>query len=175
MWNIYEDCHTCYTLGSLRKVSRQEMGKQDFLDKLRASLSGNVPARLVEDNVAYYADYINAQLRMGQPEDMVLNRLGDPRLIAKSIITANSGEEYVKNNGTSYYTDYEEEKYYTEPREQKLPKVVRVNGWVTLAIIIFVLILLINIVFSLLSAFFPLILMGGIVYFFIKVFRDWLN
>ena len=71
------------------------MGKQDFLDKLRASLSGNVPARVVEDNVAYYADYINTQLRMGQSEEMVLSGLGDPRLIAKSIITANSGEDYI--------------------------------------------------------------------------------
>lgn len=151
------------------------MGKQDFLDKLRASLSGNIPARLVEENVAYYADYINARLRMGQPEDMVLSSLGDPRLIAKSIITANSGEEYIKSNGTSYYSDYEEEKYYTEPREQKLPKIVRVNGWVTLAIIILILVLLVGAVFSLISLFLPLIMMGGIVYFFVKVFKDWLN
>lgn len=151
------------------------MGKQDFLEKLRASLSGNVPARLVEENVAYYADYINAQLRMGQPEEMVLSQLGDPRLIAKSIITANSGEEYVKNNGTNYYSDYEEEKYYTEPREQKLPQVIRVNGWVTLAIIILILVLLVGAVYSLISLLFPLIMMGGIVYFFVKVFRDWLN
>lgn len=175
MWNIYEDCHTCYTLGSLGKVKYANMGKQEFLDKLRASLSGNVSARLVEDNVAYYADYINAQLRMGQPEEMVLSSLGDPRLIAKSIITANSGEDYIKNNGTSHYSDYEEEKYYTEPREQKLPKVIHVNGWVTLAIIILVLVLLVSAVFSLISLFFPVIMMGAIVYFFIKVFRDWLN
>ena len=153
----------------------QNMGKQDFLDKLRASLSGNIPPRLVEDNVAYYAEYINAQLRMGKPEDMVLSGLGDPRLIAKSIITANSGEEYVKSSETSYYSDYEEDRYYTEPREQKLPKVVRVNGWVALAIIILVLVLLVGAVFSLISLFFPVIMMGGIVYFFIKVFRDCLN
>ena len=151
------------------------MGKKEFLDKLRASLSGNLPAGLVEENVAYYGDYINAQLRMGQPEDMVLSRLGDPRLIAKSIITANSGEEYVKSKGASDYSDFEEYKYYTEPREQKLPKIVHLNGWLTLAVVMLVLVLLIGAVFSLISLFFPLIMMGGIVYFFVKVFKDWLN
>ncbi len=151
------------------------MGKQEFLDKLRASLSGNVSPGLVEDNVAYYADYINTQLRMGQSEDVVLNQLGDPRLIAKSIITANSDEDYIRNNGTSYYSEYDEEKYYTETREQKLPKVVHLNGWITLAVIILVLVLLLSAVFSLISLFFPVIMMGAIVYFFIKVFRDWLN
>ena len=73
------------------------MSKQEFLDKLRAALSGNVPAKLVEENVAYYSDYINAQIRVGRSEESVLQSLGEPRLIAKSIITANYGEEYIKN------------------------------------------------------------------------------
>ena len=69
------------------------MSKQEFIEKLRSSLSGQIPGRMVEENVAYYEDYINYQIRLGQSEDMVMQSLGDPRLIAKSIITANADEE----------------------------------------------------------------------------------
>lgn len=151
------------------------MGKQEFLDKLRAALSGNVSAKLVEENVAYYADYINAQIRVGRSEDSVLSSLGDPRLIAKSIITANSGEEYVKNGHGASYNEVEDDRYYAETREQKLPKVVRLNGWVALAILILILVLVFGTIFSLISLFFPVIVMGGVLYFFIKVFKDWLK
>lgn len=151
------------------------MGREEFLEKLRAALSGNVSARLVEENVAYYADYINAQIRVGRSEESVLGSLGDPRLIAKSIITANSGDEFVKSHSNASYNEYDEEMYYTEPKKQHLPKVVHVNGWVGLAILILVLVIVLNAIFSLISLFFPVIVMGGIVYFFIKVFKDWLN
>ena len=70
------------------------MSKQEFIERLRISLSGQIPPRAVEENVAYYEDYINAQMRLGQPEEVVMQTLGDPRLIAKSIVTANTGEEY---------------------------------------------------------------------------------
>lgn len=151
------------------------MSKQEFLDKLRAALSGNVPAKLVEENVAYYSDYINAQIRVGRSEESVLQSLGEPRLIAKSIITANSGEEYIKNGYTSSNNEFVDDRYYAETREQKLPRVVRLHGWAALIVLILILVLVFGAIYSLISLFFPLIVMGGIVYFFIKVFKDWLK
>ena len=70
------------------------MGGQEFLDKLRLALSGQVAASQVEESIAYYREYISTQIRMGQSEETVLRNLGDPRLIAKSIISANAGEEF---------------------------------------------------------------------------------
>jgi uncharacterized membrane protein len=72
------------------------MNSQEFLDKLRLALSGQIMANQVEENIAYYREYISAQIRMGQSEEVVLRNLGDPRLIAKSIISANMGD--VQNN-----------------------------------------------------------------------------
>ena len=151
------------------------MNRQEFLDKLRLALSGQIEASRVEENIAYYREYISAQIRMGQPEEAVLGNLGDPRLIAKSIISANMGEERYTQGRFAKEQMVEEEEYYAQTREQKLPKVVHLNGWLALGVLILGVVVIIGAIFSLISLFFPVIVMLGIVYFFVKVFRDWLN
>ena len=59
------------------------MNKQDFIDRLRMALNGRVSPGLVMDNVNYYEDYINTEIRKGRTEEEVLESLGDPRLIAR--------------------------------------------------------------------------------------------
>ena len=61
------------------------MTKQEFLDGLGAALAGRISASLISENINYYEDYINTQVRMGRIEGEVVQSLGDPRLIAKSI------------------------------------------------------------------------------------------
>lgn len=68
------------------------MNKQEFLNSLRAALGNELGAAAAEENVKYYEEYISAQVRMGKSEDEVLRQLGNPKLIARSIIDArNSG------------------------------------------------------------------------------------
>lgn len=151
------------------------MNSQEFLDKLRLALSGQIGASQVEENIAYYREYISAQVRMGQPEEAVLGNLGDPRLIAKSIISANMGEERYTQGRYAREQVVEEDEYYAQTREQNMPKVVHINGWLALGILILGFVVIVGAVFSLISLLFPVIVMLGIVYFFVKVFRDWLN
>ena len=61
------------------------MDKQEFVDRLRMALNGRVSPGLVMDNVNYYEDYINTEIRKGRTEEEVLESLGDPRLIARTI------------------------------------------------------------------------------------------
>ena len=65
------------------------MNKQEFIDRLRAALNGRVSPNLVTENVNYYEDYINTEIRKGRTEEEVLETLGDPRLIARTIIETN--------------------------------------------------------------------------------------
>ena len=67
------------------------MNKQEFVDRLRMALNGRVSPGLVMDNVNYYQDYINTEIRKGRTEEEVLESLGDPRLIARTIIQTNGG------------------------------------------------------------------------------------
>ncbi|MDF2486808.1 MAG: putative rane protein [Herbinix sp.] len=62
------------------------MDKSEFLVQLRQSLSGEVASDVIEQNIKYYDGYISSQSR--EEEDRVLSVLGDPRLIAKTIIEA---------------------------------------------------------------------------------------
>ena len=152
------------------------MSKQEFIDKLRMALSGRVSASLVEENVNYYEEYINTQIRLGQSEASVMAQLGDPRLIAKSIITANNGDAA---SDTVYSTrqdsSYGGNGYYTEQRESNYPKIVRVPGWVWLVLAVVVLVLIVGIVFSVVSALLPIILPVLLIIFIFKLFKDWLK
>lgn len=152
------------------------MSKQEFIDKLRMALSGRVSAGLVEENVTYYEEYINTQIRLGKSEASVMAQLGDPRLIAKTIITANNGD-----GASDTVTDTKQERsrgdngYYSEPRENQYPKVVRIPGWVWLVLVILVLILVVGLIFSVVSALLPILIPVLIVVFIFKLFKDWLK
>ena len=78
------------------------MNKQDFIDRLRMALNGRVSPGLVMDNVNYYEDYINTEIRKGRTEEEVLESLGDPRLIARTIIQTNGGDNRSGYRNTVY-------------------------------------------------------------------------
>ena len=48
------------------------MNKQEFVDRLRMALNGRVSPGLVMDNVNYYQDYINTEIRKGRTEEELL-------------------------------------------------------------------------------------------------------
>lgn len=68
------------------------MTQREFIKQLKAALEeGNVSSRIVNDNVEYYNNYITEQLAAGRTIDDIINGLGSPRLIAKTIIEASNG------------------------------------------------------------------------------------
>ena len=69
------------------------MNRYEFISTLRTALTGKVPGTTVEDNIQYYEEYIEIQLRQGKDEAAVLEALGDPRLLARTIIEANKYAE----------------------------------------------------------------------------------
>lgn len=61
------------------------MDKVEFLAILRESLEGHIPNADVEENIAFYRNYFEeAEIS----EKKVIEELGDPRLIARTIIQA---------------------------------------------------------------------------------------
>ena len=135
------------------------MGKQEFLDKLRLALNGRVRTETVSETTAYYEDYINTEVRKGRSEEEVMSSLGDPRLIARTIIETNGGESQ----------DVSQE--YGEEGEVE-PHRLAVPGWVWLIAILVVAVVILSIVFKILSVLFPFILVMLVVSFLIKYFRD---
>ncbi len=62
------------------------MNKEAFIDTLRRALYGKVSDYELTDHVRYYEDYIRQEMNQGRSEQEVLEELGDPRLIARTIL-----------------------------------------------------------------------------------------
>lgn len=90
------------------------MKKEEFLSGLRAALALEIPDSEIESNLRFYEDYINGKIKEKE-EEIVIDELGDPRLIAKTIIETYQiahGPMYQNNkNDKSYNKSYEYEDY----------------------------------------------------------------
>lgn len=157
------------------------MSKQAFLDRLRAALNGRIPVLQIEDTIRYYQDYIGTQINSGKSEEEVMEALGDPRLIARTIIeTACSGDgkEASGNHQNSFYQDgsYQENYNYNQRTQGKTRhRTFRMQGWLAGILTCLVIFAIVSIVFSVLSFLAPVIVVAASVIFLIKLFRDWLN
>jgi uncharacterized membrane protein len=78
------------------------MDKKEFLSILREALEGEVDSRVVEQNISFYNDYISSQANKSEEE--VIEEIGDPRLIAKTIIETESSSG--GQTGGGYYSYY---------------------------------------------------------------------
>ena len=83
------------------------MSRQEFLQRLRETLTGEVPGNVVEENIRYYDEYISTEVRNGGTEEEVIASIGDPRLIAKTIMDANENAKDTSYSGENR-TVYEE-------------------------------------------------------------------
>ena len=55
---------------------------------LKSELEGRVPYSVIQENLRYYDSYIMEEAAKGQPEDEVIESLGGPRIIARTIVDA---------------------------------------------------------------------------------------
>lgn len=78
------------------------MNKYEFITELQKYLTGKVSTYKLQDLTRYYQDYIDTEIRKGRAEEEVIASLGDPRLLAKSIVTAQ------RNADTEWEEEYSE-------------------------------------------------------------------
>ncbi|MCM1187418.1 MAG: DUF1700 domain-containing protein [Lachnoclostridium sp.] len=149
------------------------MNRQEFIEKLRMALNGRLSQTAVADNVNYYEDYINVEIRKGRTEEDVLASLGDPRLIAKTIIQTNGGAGADMTQSVEY-RNMESDNFYNIGSDN-LPRIFRIPGWLATLIVIIVTLLVFAIIFSVLSFLAPVLLAIAAVMLIVKIFRDWLN
>ncbi len=81
------------------------MTKYEFLEKMRHALANDLNGSIVQENVNYYDGYISEEVRNGRDEAAVIEELGDPWAIARTIIesTGNAREEYIYDSGKQAY------------------------------------------------------------------------
>ena len=84
------------------------MNKEQFIDTLRRALYGKIDDYTLQDHIRYYEDYIRQEMGKGRTEQEVLQELGDPRLLARTIVETSS----LKNPDTVYTVDEEGQNSY---------------------------------------------------------------
>lgn len=62
------------------------MTEYEFLEKLKKALENDLDSRTVQENMDYYRSYIEEETRHGRSEGEVLEELGDPWVLAQSVI-----------------------------------------------------------------------------------------
>lgn len=149
------------------------MTKQNFLNSLRTALSNRMGASLVDSHVRYYEDYINTQVRMGKSEAEVIDELGDPRLLARSIADANKRAglheetEYTEDDANRQY-ETNRGRGYGEGEKNRLH---HMPGWLIVFIVVFVLLLILGLTFSVLSFLAPVLLPVLLIVMVVKLCR----
>lgn len=146
------------------------MNREEFLRQFREALEGKVPEQVINENAAYYRNYINDQVSSGKSESEVLHELGDPRLLAKTIEESSrfsggrEGAQRTYGGTYSNSTDYRQETY-SDTMQRANGKVTTVPAWLVALIGILIVILLITVVYNVFVFFLPAILVGLVVMF----------
>lgn len=130
------------------------MNRETFIDTFRRALYGKIDDYTLADHVRYYENYIAQEVASGRSEQEVLDELGDPRLIAKTILeTADVKSSYAE------YTVADD----GEPGPDL--KVHRYEGWkgtLITVVVLIVLFFILAVVFRIVVALLPLLIVIGI-------------
>ena len=86
------------------------MSRYEFIETLRSVLNRSLTPSQVTDHVNYYEEYIRNRVAAGENERAVLASLGDPRLIARTILeTWQSKDTDLEYHGEVQQETYEED------------------------------------------------------------------
>lgn len=144
------------------------MYRTEFLDILKTQLSGQMHEGKIEAHLRYYEDYIQSKVRAGTPEDEVIAQLGDPRLIAKTLLDTDTGEEV-----------YEESRSYSESdtggygnqEEKNWKKKLDLSTWYGKLIVIAAAAVVIFLLISVLAAVLPFLIVLAVILYLISRWR----
>ena len=131
------------------------MNRGDFIKQLEEALAEEVHPSIINENLSYYNNYILEETKKGKTEAEVLDSLGDPWVIGKTIIqTQGSGgdfgvsEESMENN-VEYYSDSTREDYRGNRQPYMKVHHFGLNSWKLKLAIIAAVVLVVGIIVAL--------------------------
>lgn len=153
------------------------MEKMEFLNVLRIHIQGVDDIAFVNDTMNYYENYIETEIRKGKSEEEVINNLGDPRLIAKSILASRSVEsetegysESMGDEGTPFVDD--KRLHFTTKKGRVIKIPLALLKWGGLAVGITVIVLFAMLALRVIGFFMPIICLILLVSIVINFFRN---
>lgn len=144
------------------------MYRTEFLDILRTQLSGQMHEGKIAAHLRYYEDYIQSKVRAGTPEDEVIAQLGDPRLIAKTLLDTDTGEEVYEESRSYSESDTGD---YEKQEEKNWKKKLNLSTWYGKLIVIAAAAVVIFLLISVLAAVLPFLIVLAVVLYLISRWR----
>lgn len=144
------------------------MYRTEFLDILKTQLSGQMHEGKIGAHLRYYEDYIQSKVRAGTPEDEVIAQLGDPRLIAKTLLDTDTGEEVYEESRSYSESDTGD---YEKQEEKNWKKKLNLSTWYGKLIVIAAAAAIIFLLISVLAAVFPFLIVLAVVLYLISRWR----
>lgn len=154
------------------------MTKSEFLVKLKEALENDLDNYTVQENLTYYQSYIDEEIGRGRSERDVLEELGDPWVIAQSIIgmteqRLSADEDYGGNRTSgSYWTGEDDRQEFSGAQIHTYT----VNAWWKRLLLILGIIGIIVIVFAviggLISLIMPIVIPVLLVVILVRLLRN---
>jgi Flp pilus assembly protein TadB len=150
------------------------MKRDEFLEVFREALEGKLSEREINDNVEYYRLYINSEVGKGQSEEEVIEKIGNPRLLAK---TLEESAKFARGGGAGAYSDYDSGyKEYGEYGDSGIHgKRVQIPIWLLAILCAIVVIFVVAVVLEVTFFLLPYIIAFLIVVFVLRNIAKWIN
>lgn len=139
------------------------MDKKEFLDILRSQLSGQLSEQQIAAHIQYYSSYIEERTTAGNSESEVLRELGDPRLIARTLLDTETGA----NRSYSDAGSAREQNSDSGKVKQKSFK-LDFSTWYGKLIAILIAAVVLIILFVLLGILIPIMVVAGVIIYLVR-------
>ena len=156
------------------------MSKTEFLDILYNQLSGQMPEGSVAAHVQYYRNYIEDEQQKGRTETDILNDLGDPRLIARTLLDTEVGAGNPQNGSTysaiyneadSDYNEYDSSdsaRGHVKKHSFKLD----LSTWYGKVAVILIAAVVLLLLVTILGILIPVVIVAGVIMYIVSQFRE---
>lgn len=140
------------------------MNREEYISTMEKSLVGRIDPDVLRDTMAYYNDYFAMEQSKGLSQEQIISNLGDPRLLAKSIIAAES--EKRESAEHEVRMGEEDGEYGFRVHRSHIP------FGILILIIVLVFLGVIGLIFSIASVLLPILLPALVVFGIITFFKN---
>lgn len=142
------------------------MGRYEFLKKLKEALENDLDHQKVQEHVNYYTQYINEELQKGRTEEEIIEELGDPWMISRTIVGSPGQEEDYGQSQTNSYDGYQDQKSVSFGTEQPAWK-----KWLIMIAAVLILFVVLSAVIGIFRRLLPFLIPVIVVIMIIKMFK----
>ena len=144
------------------------MNRVEFIEGLKAALQNEMNEKNIQEHIKYYNSYIMNELQKGRLEQDIVNELGDPWIIARTLEEVKEEQPYEGDKTFEQTVDGTSESSQQTGKGYSRGKSVNVGCWMVVVIIFVVLFLLTGIVKILTPFLVPIVIITLFIKFFQK-------